>query len=354
MDIFIDGLQCKAQQGQTIMEVALQNGIEIPHLCYDKHLSIVGACRMCLVEVEGSNKLVTSCSTPVVDEMKVTTESPKLREVRRMIIDLLLSDHPLDCLTCEANGKCELQKLAYEYDITESSFGTKREPRFKIQSENPFIEVDPDKCILCGKCVRVDNEVQACGAINISNRGYNAKVSTPFDQGLGGEYSSCVFCGQCVEICPTGALTFKPAKGKGRDYEFSKVVTTCPYCGVGCQLELRVKDNEVVQVGSVREDGIPNDMGETCVKGRFGYDYINHPDRLKNPLIKKDGVFEEVTWDEALEYTAKRLEDIKNKFGSDAFAGLSSSKCTNEENYLMQKFMRAVLGTNTVDNCARL
>jgi predicted molibdopterin-dependent oxidoreductase YjgC len=354
MILYIDGRQCEAQPGQTIMEVALQNGINIPHLCYDKHLSIVGACRMCLVEVEGSNKLLASCSTPVVPDMKVTTKSPKLTETRRMIVDLLLSDHPLDCITCEANGKCELQKLAYEYGITKSSFESEKEPRFKIESDNPFIEVDPNKCILCGKCVRVDNEVQASGAINVSYRGFSAKVCTPFDQGLNGEYSTCVFCGQCVEMCPTGALTYKPGKGKGRDYEFEKVITTCPYCGVGCQLELRIKDNEIVQVGSVYEDGNPNPLGETCVKGRFGYDFINHPDRLKNPLIKKNGKFEEATWEEALEYTANKLGEIKDKYGSQSIAGLSSSKCTNEENYLMQKFMRAVIGTNSIDNCARL
>jgi formate dehydrogenase major subunit/formate dehydrogenase alpha subunit len=155
-------------------------------------------------------------------------------------------------------------------------------------------------------------------------------------------------------MCPTGALTYKPGKGKGRDYEFEKVITTCPYCGVGCQLELRIKDNEIVQVGSVYEDGNPNPLGETCVKGRFGYDFINHPDRLKNPLIKKNGKFEEATWEEALEYTANKLGEIKDKYGSQSIAGLSSSKCTNEENYLMQKFMRAVIGTNSIDNCARL
>ncbi len=354
MFLFIDGNKCEAKAGQTIMEVALQNGIEIPHLCYDKHLSIVGACRMCLVEVEGNNKLVTSCTTPATDGMKVTTQSDKLTEARKMIIDLLISDHPLDCITCEANGKCELQRLAYEYGITKSSFESDEGSRFAIQSENPFIEIDPNKCILCSKCVRVDNEVQACGAINISYRGFDARVTTPFDQGLGGEHSICVFCGQCVEMCPTGALIYKPAKGKGRDYEFEKVVTTCPYCGVGCQLELRVKDNHIIQVGSVYDDKNPNPIGETCVKGRFGYDYVNHPDRLKNPLIKRKGKFEEVSWDEALEYTAKRLGEIKAEFGSDAIGGLSSSKCTNEENYLMQKFMRAVIGTNNVDNCARL
>jgi NADH dehydrogenase/NADH:ubiquinone oxidoreductase subunit G len=178
MFIYINNIKCEAQPGQTIIQVAMQNEIDIPHLCYDEHLSIVGACRLCLVEVDGSNKLLPACSTPVADGMRITTHTPQLREIRRTIIDLLLSDHTLDCITCEANGKCTLQKLAYEYGITETSFG-KHEPRFQIQSENPFIEVDPDKCILCSKCVRVDNEIQVSGAINISNRGFNAKVTTP-------------------------------------------------------------------------------------------------------------------------------------------------------------------------------
>lgn len=354
MLVYINNKQCEAQPGQTILEVAKENGIEIPTLCYDKHLSIVGACRMCLVEAEGSNKLLASCSTPVTDGMRLQTNTEQLKEIRKSIINLLLSDHPLDCMTCEANGKCQLQKYAYEYGIEESIYGSKKEPRFEIKIDNPFIKYDPDKCILCGKCVRVDNEIQCAGAINVINRGFEAKVATPFDEGLNSENSDCVFCGQCVEICPTGALTYLPSVGKGRDFEFEKVETTCPYCGVGCQIELRVKDNEIVQVGSVYREGTPNPAGETCVKGRFGCEYVNHPERLKTPLIKRNGKFEEASWDEALSYVAEKLVTIKAKYGSDAIGGLTSSKCTNEENYLMQKFMRAVIGTNNIDNCARL
>lgn len=354
MFAFFNGKKYAVKPGQTILEAALDHNIKIPTLCYDKHLSVVGACRICLVEVEGSNKLLPSCSTQIKEGMKIWTESSKVRKVRKMIVELLLSDHPADCMTCEANGNCTLQDLAYEYKITESRFKSTMEPRFEIQSENPFIEVDPNKCILCGKCVRVDNEVQSCGAINVINRGFSAKVATPYDEGLGGDKSICVFCGQCVEKCPTGALTYKPSKGKGRQYELNKVITTCTYCGVGCQLELRVKDNKIVQVGSVYKDDAPNSEGQTCVKGRFGYGFVNHPDRLKYPLIKRNGKFERASWDEALEHVAKNFNKIKTKYGGSAIGGFSSSRCTNEENYLMQKFMRAVIGTNNVDNCARL
>ena len=273
---------------------------------------------------------------------------------RRDILDLILSDHPLDCMTCEANGNCGLQDLAYEYGLSESSYGGKEESRYHIQNDNPFIEVDPDKCILCGKCVRVDREIQNSFAINFAERGFVTKVATPADEDLGGDSSDCVFCGQCVEVCPTGALTYKPAKGKGRSYDFENAETICPYCGVGCRLQLRIKDGQIIETGAVRHENSPNPAGEACVKGRFGHDFVSHPDRLTSPLIRRGEDFEEVDWDEALDYVADNLSEIRNQSGPDALGGLSSAKCTNEENYLMQKFMRAVIGTNNVDHCARL
>jgi len=309
---------------------------------------------MCLVELENNHKLVASCVTPVTDGMRVLTGSKRVIEARKTVVDLLVSDHPLDCMTCEANGNCVLQDLAYEYGIKESTFGTKKLPRFEIKAQNEFIQLDPDKCILCGKCVRTCKEIQMCNVLDFVNRGFETKVSPPFDQDLGGQDSPCVFCGQCVEMCPTGALTYIPSKGKGRYYEFKKTITTCPYCGVGCQLELRTKDNKIIQVGSVYNENSPNPHGESCVKGRFGYDFVNHPDRLTDPLIKRNGHFEKVSWEEALDYVAEKLLNIKEKYGSDSIGGLSSAKCTNEENYVMQKFMRAVIGTNSVDHCARL
>lgn len=354
MIISINGKEYQTRPGQTILEVARENKIEIPTLCSSPYLEITGACRICLVEEKESGKLLASCATPVREGMRIETESEAVIEARKTILDLLLSDHPRDCLTCEADGKCELQSLAYRYRLSETSFKTKRMEGFEVQSDNPFIEVDPNKCILCGKCIRVDHDIQCSEAIDFIERGYNTRVGAPLDQGLGSEHSTCVFCGQCVEICPTGALIYKPAKGKGREYDFKKVRTTCPYCGVGCQLELKVKGNRIIQVGSFYQDGIPNPLGETCVKGRFGYGFINHPHRLTSPLIREGSDFKEVFWDEALDYTARKLLDIKKRYGSEAIAGLSSAKCTNEENYLMQKFMRAVIGTNSVDHCARL
>lgn len=354
MKVTINHNDYEAKPGQTILQVAKQNGIYIPTICHSPHLSDVGSCRMCLVELENNHKLVASCVTPVTDGMRVLTDSERVIEARKTVVDLLVSDHPLDCMTCEANGNCVLQDLAYEYGIKESTFGTKKLPRFEIKAGNEFIQLDPDKCILCGKCVRTCKEIQMCNVLDFVNRGFETKVSPPFDEDLGGKDSPCVFCGQCVEMCPTGALTYIPSKGKGRYYEFNKTITTCPYCGVGCQLELRTKDNKIIQVGSVYNENSPNPHGESCVKGRFGYDFVNHPDRLTDPLIKRNGHFEKVGWEEALDYVAEKLLNIKEKYGSDSVGGLSSAKCTNEENYIIQKFMRAVIGTNSVDHCARL
>ena len=354
MDIIINDNKYTAKEGQTVLEVAQKNDIDIPTLCHSPFLTNTGSCRMCLVEDAEDGSLHTSCTTPVQDGMEVYTESEKVVDARKTILDLLISDHPLDCMTCEADGNCDLQDLAYRYGIEGSSYGRKDDSRFEIENDNEFIELDPDKCILCGKCVRVDQEIQCSDAIDFMDRGFDTKVTATLDEGLGGDLSTCVFCGQCVDMCPTGALSFIPSKNKGREYDFEKTVTTCPYCGVGCQLELKTKDREIVEVGSVYNENTPNPAGETCVKGRFGYDFVNHQDRLKKPLIKENGEFKEAEWDEALSYVAENLEKIKEENGSRSLAGLSSAKCTNEENYLMQKFMRAVIGTNSVDHCARL
>lgn len=352
--VTIDGQQVEVDQQATLLDAANKVDIEIPTLCYHPDLTLHGSCRICVVEDAESGNLLASCATPVTDGMKIKTITDKVIEARKMNLELLLSDHPNDCMTCEADGACDLQELVYEYDVSEPSFGLMEEGKFEVKNENPFIEFDSNKCILCGKCVRVDNEVQCSGAIDFIERGFSSKVAVPFDQDLGADFSSCVFCGQCVEMCPTGALTYKPAKGQGREYELEKVETTCPYCGVGCQIELQVKDNKIVQVGSIYDEDHPNPVGETCVKGRFAYDFVDHPERLTKPLIKKDGEFEEVSWDEALDYTAQKLGKIKEEDGGEAIAGLTSARCSNEENYIFQKFMRGALGTNSVDHCARL
>jgi len=281
----------------------------------------------------------------VAEGMEVYTNSPYVEELRRNIIDLILSDHPYDCMVCQKTGECELQELAYKYEIRFPVFrGTRR--TYKKRDGNPFIARDMEKCILCGRCIKMCDEVQGVGAIDFAYKGFETKVCPPFERDL-----DCEFCGQCVMVCPTGALVGKNWVGRGRYWNINEVETTCPYCGVGCSMTLHVHENEIVRV-SAREDRGVN-QGLLCSKGRFGYEFVNSPDRLKTPLIRRDGVLMPASWEEALEYVATRFRDIKAEHGPDALAGLSSARCTNEENFAFQKFFRAVIGTNNVDHCAR-
>lgn len=340
----INGNQVSAPANATVLDAARRNDIYIPTLCDDPRLEPYGGCRLCLVSIKGMPRPVTACTTPVAEGMEVETTNAPIERQRRTIVELLLSDHPNDCMVCERAGDCTLQELAYFYEIRENRFAGERR-QYTKKDMNPFIERDMEKCILCGKCVRTCDEIQGVGAIDISSRGFTAKVSTPFEKDL-----NCEFCGQCVSVCPTGALMGKQSLGRGRQKDVTEVETVCPYCGCGCNLTMHVSRNEVVRVASK-----PNTINEgwLCVKGRFGYSFINSPDRIKTPLIKRDGKFVEATWDEALREVADRLMAIKVKFGPDAIGGLSSARCTNEENYLFQKFMRAAIGTNNVDHCAR-
>ncbi len=349
IELTIDGKTIKVKEGTTILQAAKSVGIKIPHLCYHKSLSPSSSCRVCVVEVEGARSLVASCSYPVSEGMKVKTDTERVLNARRLVIDLLLSNHPADCLTCEKNGVCKLQKYAYELGVTSTSFeGAKTQ--HLIDTSNPFIERDYSKCILCGRCVKICEEIQMLNIPDFANRGFDTKISTFYDSPL--QETNCAFCGQCVAVCPVGALTEKVCRFKGREWELKKVTTTCPYCGCGCTFDLNVKDNNVVKVTST--DGLVNGLA-LCVKGRFGFDFINSPERLKTPLIKQDsGEFRQASWDEALELITDRIGKIKTQYGSDSIAGISSARCTNEENYLFQKFMRAVIGTNNVDHCARL
>jgi len=342
--ITINGKKISVDEGKTILDAARRNDIYIPTICDDPRLEPYGGCRLCLVQIKGMPRLVTACTTPVTDGMEVETTNDQIERQRRTIVELLLSDHPNDCMVCEKAGDCTLQELAYFYDLRSNRFYGERR-QYTKKDLNPFIQRDMEKCILCGKCVRVCEEVQGVGAIDISSRGFTAKVSPPFEKDL-----DCEFCGQCVSLCPTGALMGREALGRGRQKDVRKVETICPYCGCGCNLTLHVNRDEVVSVSS-RPDTV--NEGWLCVKGRFGYNFIKSPDRLKTPLIKKDGVFVEASWDEAFQYVADRLTAIKEKNGPDAIAGLSSARCTNEENYLFQKFIRAGIGTNNVDHCAR-
>lgn len=344
----IDGRKVTVPKGTTVLQAAQAAGIEVPALCYDPELSLSGSCRMCVVEIEGMNNLPTSCTTLATEGMVVKTHSTPVVESRKMILELLIADHPLECMTCQKNGNCLLQKYAYEYQVTDVSFHG-RQHHYPIEDNNPFIVRDMDKCIKCGKCVRVCDEIQGRNVLQYAYRGFDTKITTAMDKPL--IESECVFCGSCVAVCPTGALLEKSMIGKGRSWEVEKVKTTCPFCGVGCNFDLNVKDGKVIGVTSNPESEVNG--RHFCVKGRFGTDYIYSPERITTPMIKREGEFVESTWDEALDYVADRLMSIKGNYGSEALGALSSARCTNEENYLMQKFVRAVIGNHNIDHCAR-
>lgn len=343
----LNGKEVSVKEGMTILHAARENGVDIPTLCYDENLSTFGGCRMCVVEVEGARTLVTSCTTEVREGMVVQTESEKVVSARKEIIDLLLANHPEDCLTCEQAGKCGLQDYAYRYGIKKSSYrGQKKD--YAIDSLNPVMERDQNKCILCGKCVRVCKEVQVTGTIDFAGRGFKTRIATAFDSPI--DYKNCRLCGQCISVCPTGALVNKQLKGI-RPWEVSKVTTTCPFCGVGCNFDLNVKNGKVV--GVTPNPNSPVNGTSLCVKGRYHIDFISSPDRITTPLIKKDGQFVETTWETALSTVINKLKETKEKYGPDAVAGLSSARCTNEDNFVFQKMMRVAVGTHNVDHCAR-
>jgi formate dehydrogenase alpha subunit len=346
ISLTINGQLVKAAPGLTILQAALNAGIPIPTLCHLADLTPEGACRICVVEVRGVRGLVTACTYPVSEGMTVNTASAAITAARKMVIELLLANHPQECLTCQRNLDCELQRLAAEYGISQIQYpGEKR--RRMTEDVSPFISRDTAKCILCGRCVRVCKEMQCCDVLEWSGRSFSSEIGTAFEETL--EQAGCVFCGTCVSACPVGALTAKPQRSAGLPDR--KVKTTCPYCGVGCNFDLNVKDDTVIGVSANLTSVVNGRLA--CVKGRFGLDFVHSPERLTAPLIKKDGVFAEATWDEALNLIAMRLEQIKRRQGPDAIGILSSARCTNEENYIMQKFVRAVIGTNNIDHCAR-
>jgi len=350
----IDNIEITVPEGTTILEAAKNAGIDIPHLCYDPRVRPIGSCRLCIVQIEGRAGLTISCNTPAASGMKVRTENQEITAIRKTILELILAQHRVACTSCDREGACKLQDYAYRYQADEAYFGpAPRKPiRPNYTTNSEAILYDPDKCILCGLCVNYCEEVPMAEALTFAGKPDDMQVSTTF--GIDLFKSTCVLCGGCIAVCPTGAMTERAAVGCGREKDLIKTRTVCAYCGVGCQIDLAVnpKTNRIVKVTT--EPGYIPNKGNLCVKGKFGIDFVGHPDRLTTPLIKRNGKFGKATWDEAIKLIADRLNKIKSQTGPDSIAGLSSAKCTNEDNYVFQKFMRAAIGTNNVDHCARL
>ncbi len=345
--ITLDGVEVSGHPGMTILDLAHESGVEIPRLCHDPLLTPIGACRICLVEDERSGRLLASCVSPIEPGMVINTQSPKVQDRRRTIIKLLLASHPDSCLVCDKGNQCELRKIASDMGV--GLVDLQRIPiKATIEEVNPFIERDLSKCILCAKCIRADQEIVVQGAIDYIHRGFASKPATLNDSPL--EDSDCTFCGTCVAICPTGALMEKKRVYRGTIT--TSVSTICPFCGCGCGINLEVKDQQIVRARPAKEGEVSR--GALCVKGSYGYDFVHSPERLTSPLVKVNGDFKSVSWDEALDTVASGLKRIKETQGPNSLALLGSSKCTNEENYLLQKFARVVLGTNNIDNASRL
>ncbi|HDU8542237.1 TPA: formate dehydrogenase subunit alpha [Enterococcus faecalis] len=348
----IDNQEVTVPKGTTILEAAKGLGVEIPTLCHLKELAPDGSCRMCVVEVEGGRRggLTTACTAHCQEDMVVSTHSEKVADSRRFILDLLLSNHKLECFSCGKNGDCQLQQYALDYGIDATSFTEgKRMPCHQEDTSNPFFSYDPEKCIMCRRCARVCQLRQGRDVLSIANRGFETKMMPSYGQAF--DQSICESCGNCVSYCPTGALTAKDTK-EYRKWETQKIPTTCPHCGTGCQMNLLVKNNRLVGVEPL--DG-PANKNLLCVKGKFAsYKFVGSGDRLTEPLIKRNGIFEPASWEEALTLVSSKFNEIKAENGADALAGFSCSRATNEDNYVFQKMVRAAFGTNNVDNCARV
>lgn len=345
IELTINGKTVKAEPGMTILQTAQRNDIYIPNMCYDKRLKPYGGCRLCVVEVEEQPRLFAACSTPVHEGMVVNTETPKLSKARKTVLELLLIHHPLDCPVCDKAGECDLQDLAFKYGPSQSRFFAERKHDLE-RLDAPIVERNPNRCILCGKCVRVCAEHQGVGAINLIGRGFKTKVSPAFEETL-----NCEFCGQCIDACPVGALGAKPYRFRSRVWYMDEYETICPYCGCGCTANLSLREGRIIRVRG--KEGIGINEGNLCSKGRFGFDYIYSENRLTAPMIKKDNKLVAVSWEEALEYVAKRLEAVKGEYGAMSIGAIGSQRCTMEDNYMLQKFMRDVVGTENIDSAAR-
>ncbi len=348
----IDGFAVTVPEGTSIMRAAMALGIKVPKLCAYDMVEAFGSCRLCLVEIEGRAGTPASCTTPVAEGIKVTTQNQRLGRIRRNIMELYISDHPLDCLTCAANGNCELQDMAGAVGLREVRYGYAGENHLGAEKDtsNPYFTFDPTKCIICSRCVRACEEVQGTFALTIDGRGFASHIAAGMDEGF--LASECVSCGACVQACPTATLIEKSVIEQGQPEH--SVVTTCAYCGVGCSFKAEMKGDQVIRMVPWK-DGKAN-HGHSCVKGRFAWGYANHPDRILKPMVrdKITDPWREVSWDEAIARVASKFKRIQRQYGKGAIGGITSSRCTNEETFLVQKLVRAVFGNNNVDTCARV
>jgi formate dehydrogenase major subunit len=348
----IDGRQVSVQQGSSLMRAAAEAGIKVPKLCATDSLDAFGSCRVCLVEVEGRKGYPASCTTQVEAGMVVKTQSEAINKIRRNVVELYVSDHPLDCVSCAANGDCELQDTAEELGVTESRYGLSGANHLDAAKDesNPYFTFDPTQCIVCYRCVRACDDIQGTFALTVEGRGFESKISAGQMQDF--MDSECVSCGACVDACPTVALTENSVIELGLPER--SVITTCAYCGVGCSFNAELKGEKVIRM-TPDKAGHANE-GHACIKGRFAFGYATHKDRITQPMIREDinDPWREVSWEEAIDYAAERLRGLQEKYGTDSIGGITSSRCTNEETYLVQKMIRAAFGNNNVDTCARV